>query len=73
MRELDVDILQRNLSNITFCDIESEDFSNTDPNFIKLFRFAQLMLEYVLHSQEYLSAERNELQQNVQQLSTVSD
>ena len=72
MRELDVSCLQKNLTNITFCDIEGEDLSNTDPNFIKLFRIAQLMLEYVLHSQEYLSEQKDMLEGRVQALSTVS-
>ncbi len=71
MRELDVACLQRNLTNITFCDIESEDLASTDPNFIKLFRLAQLMLEYVLHSQDYLAREKDLLESRVQALSLV--
>lgn len=71
MRELDVDCLQRNLTNLTFCDIESEDLSDTDPNFIKLFRLAQLMLEYVLHSQDFLTSEKDLLDQRAQHLAMV--
>jgi hypothetical protein len=71
MRELDVESLQRNLTNITFCDIESEDLGNVDSNFIKLFRLAQLMLEYVLHSQDFLSAEKDALDQRVQHIASV--
>ena len=73
MRELDVDCLQRNLTNLTFCDIESEDLSDTDPNFIKLFRLAQLMLEYVLHSQDFLTSEKDSLDQRAQHLAMVME
>ncbi|KAJ3042453.1 Zinc finger protein dzip1 [Rhizophlyctis rosea] len=56
-REVWVDImaLQDTMENITFCDIEAEDMRCADPNFIKLFQLAQLMIEYLLHSQDYLA------------------
>ena len=51
VRNLDIDTLQDNLINIAFCDIEAEDLRNVDPNFIKMFKLSQLMLEYVLFHQ----------------------
>ena len=66
-REMDVQALQHNISNVTFCDVASEvyisqpcgwdfsdsvslqqDFQGVDGNFIKLFRLAQLTIEYLL-------------------------
>ena len=70
-REMDVQALQQNISNVTFCDVASEaskpllilwicgfmqelcllqDFQGVDGNFIKLFRLAQLTIEYLLVS-----------------------
>ncbi|XP_063429640.1 cilium assembly protein DZIP1L-like [Mytilus trossulus] len=55
-RTLDFNALQENILNITFCNIESEmDLRMIDPNFVKLFKLAQLTIEYLLHSQEYLT------------------
>ncbi|KAL5004931.1 hypothetical protein ScPMuIL_018387 [Solemya velum] len=55
-RTLDFTALQENIMNITFCNIEGElDLSMVDPNFIKLFKLAQLTIEYLLHSQDYLT------------------
>jgi zinc finger protein DZIP1 len=39
-----------------------------DSNFIKLFRLAQLTIEYLLHSQQYLSDQRTQCEQHIQQL-----
>lgn len=50
----DVATLQTLLHNITFCDITTEDLRGVDANFLKVFQLAQLMLEYVLQSQEEL-------------------
>ncbi|XP_078614709.1 cilium assembly protein DZIP1L-like [Branchiostoma floridae x Branchiostoma japonicum] len=55
-RELDFHSLQDNIMNITFCDIQQEvDLRMVDPTFVKLFRLAQLTIEYLLHSQDYLT------------------
>ncbi|XP_077987588.1 uncharacterized protein LOC144442190 isoform X1 [Glandiceps talaboti] len=55
-RDLDFTILQDNIMNLTFCNIEQEiDTRTIDPNFIKLFKLAQLTIEYLLHSQDYLA------------------
>nr|XP_006823292.1 PREDICTED: zinc finger protein Dzip1-like [Saccoglossus kowalevskii] len=55
-RDLDFTVLQDNIMNLTFCNIEQElDTRMIDPNFLKLFKLAQLTIEYLLHSQEYLA------------------
>jgi len=54
-REVDVDAIQENIQNITYCNIEQEiGYQTVDPNFLKLFRLAQLTIEYLLHCQDYL-------------------
>lgn len=40
-REMDVGVLQKLLQSVTFCNIESEDLSDVDPNIVKLFRLSQ--------------------------------
>ncbi|BFZ00648.1 hypothetical protein BsWGS_03687 [Bradybaena similaris] len=55
-RTLDFTTLQENIMNITFCNLEAElDIRTVDPNFVKLFKLAQLTIEYLLHSQEFLA------------------
>uniref|UniRef100_A0A0X3Q5A9 Zinc finger protein Dzip1 n=3 Tax=Schistocephalus solidus TaxID=70667 RepID=A0A0X3Q5A9_SCHSO len=54
--QMDIDALQENLVSVAFCDITSElDTRYVDTNFIKLFQLAQLLIEYLLYSQEYLT------------------
>lgn len=56
-RDVDIQTLQENTSNVTFCDVQAELEPNSlDPNFIKLFRLAQLIIEYLMYSQECLSS-----------------
>jgi zinc finger protein DZIP1 len=52
VRDTDFQSLQENVMNVAFCDIEREDFS-IDSNFLKLFKLAQLIIEYVLVSVAY--------------------
>ncbi|XP_048454357.1 cilium assembly protein DZIP1 [Rhincodon typus] len=58
--ELDFVTLQENIMNITFCNMDTEKCpycqNPLDPTLLKLFRLAQLTIEYLLHSQEYLTA-----------------
>lgn len=54
-REVDFRTLQQNINNVTFCDIESEIGPSVDPNYVKLFKLAQLTIEYLLNSQQYLT------------------
>lgn len=57
--QLDVDALQEHVSTITFCSLDGERCqrcqSPVDPALIKLFRLAQLTVEWLLHCQEYLT------------------
>lgn len=54
--QMDIDALQDNLVSVAFCDINSEiDTRYVDTNFIKLFQLAQLLIEYLLYSQDYLT------------------
>ncbi|KNE54236.1 hypothetical protein AMAG_00226 [Allomyces macrogynus ATCC 38327] len=53
-REIDLGALQEVMDNVAYCDIESEDLRYTDPNFVKLFQLAQLVIEYLLHCQDVL-------------------
>eukprot|EP00127_Corallochytrium_limacisporum_P006293 Clim_evm4s225 gene=Clim_evmTU4s225 len=54
IRTVDVKALAINLDNICFADLDAEDFQFLDPNFSKLFRLSQLIIEYLCHSQEHL-------------------
>jgi hypothetical protein len=55
VREVDIDLLQIHIENITFCNLREEDLRYlTDPQIVKLFRISQLMLEYLLYSQDKL-------------------
>lgn len=65
-RTLDFNALQENIMNLTFCNIEAElDVRMVDPNFIKLFKLAQLTIEYLLHSQEYLTGVVSNMEEKI--------
>ncbi len=57
--ELDCHTLQEHITEVTFCSVEGERCqrcqSPVDPALVKLFRLAQLTVEYLLHSQDCLS------------------
>ncbi|CAM5139410.1 unnamed protein product [Eretmochelys imbricata] len=59
-RELDVTTLQENIVSVTFCNLDSEKCPHCqqpiDPVLLKVLKMAQLTIEYLLHSQEYLTA-----------------
>ncbi|KYO36066.1 zinc finger protein DZIP1L isoform B [Alligator mississippiensis] len=59
-RELDMTTLQESINSVTFCNLDSEKCpycqQPVDPVLLKVFKMAQLTIEYLLHSQEYLSA-----------------
>ncbi|XP_012878422.1 PREDICTED: zinc finger protein DZIP1 [Dipodomys ordii] len=58
---VDVLTLQENIMNITFCKLEDEKCphcqSGVDPVLLKLIRLAQLTIEYLMHSQDFLTAQ----------------
>lgn len=65
IREVDIDTLEMVLDTIAFGDIQGEDTRNfTEANFVKIFRLAQLMVEYLLHVQELLADHKSELLQS---------
>lgn len=57
--QLDVDTLQEHIGTVTFCSLEGERCQRcqtpVDPALIKLFRLAQLTVEWLLHCQEFLA------------------
>jgi zinc finger protein DZIP1 len=55
IREVDVDILQQHLEDLTFCLFNEEDLEYfTDRQVVKMFRLSQLTIEYLLYSQGQL-------------------
>ncbi|NWS69498.1 DZIP1 protein, partial [Crotophaga sulcirostris] len=66
-REGDVAALQEHLEHVTFCSAERERCPHcqapADPLLLKLLHLAQLCTEYLLHSQEYLSAQLGSLEE----------
>ncbi|NXC41139.1 DZIP1 protein, partial [Penelope pileata] len=66
-REGDVAALQEHLEHVTFCSAERERCPHcqgpADPLLLRLLRLAQLSTEYLLHSQEYLSAQLSSLEE----------
>ncbi|KAF7253851.1 Zinc finger protein DZIP1L [Varanus komodoensis] len=59
-RELDLSTLQDNIKGVTFCNLDGEKCpycqQPVDPVLLKVLKMAQLIIEYLLHSQECLSA-----------------
>ncbi|KAJ8350058.1 hypothetical protein SKAU_G00251880 [Synaphobranchus kaupii] len=57
--ELDFHTLQEHVMGVTFCTVEQERCpycqNPVDPVLLKLFRLAQLTVEYLLHSQDFLT------------------
>ncbi|NWU95162.1 DZIP1 protein, partial [Upupa epops] len=66
-RDGDVAALQEHLELVTFCSAERELCPHcqrpADPLLLKLLRLAQLCTEYLLHSQDYLSARLSGLEE----------
>lgn len=69
-REMDVGVLQDFIKAVTFCALEGERCPNcngpADPSLIKLVRMSQLSTEYLLHCQDYLSAQLSGLEERLQ-------
>ncbi|XP_037656152.1 zinc finger protein DZIP1 [Choloepus didactylus] len=66
---VDVLTLQENIMNITFCKLEDEKCphcqSSVDPVLLKLIRLAQLTIEYLLHSQDFLTSQLHTLEERL--------
>ncbi|CAF0757494.1 unnamed protein product [Adineta steineri] len=57
-RDMDFQALQDNLEQITLCNIDTEiDSRAMDPNFIKLYKMAQLTIEYLLLCQDQITTQ----------------
>uniref|UniRef100_A0A674NCC1 C2H2-type domain-containing protein n=1 Tax=Takifugu rubripes TaxID=31033 RepID=A0A674NCC1_TAKRU len=58
VRTVDIDALQEYISDVTYCSLETvrcpQCMSPADPTLVKLFRLAQLSLEWLHHCQEKL-------------------
>ncbi|XP_035175080.1 zinc finger protein DZIP1 isoform X2 [Oxyura jamaicensis] len=76
-REGDVAALQEHLEHVTFCSAERERCPHcqapADPLLLKLLRLAQLCTEYLLHSQEYLSAQLGGLEEALREARAQRD
>ena len=68
--ELDFQTLQEHIAGVTFCSIEAERCQRcqapVDSAVLKLFRLSQLTVEYLLHSQDYLSLSLQAAEERVQ-------
>ncbi len=63
VREVDLDTLEKITGIVAYGDIEAEDTRHlTELNFLKVFRCAQLVCEYLLYVQDCLQATNNWLQ-----------
>ncbi|KAF8563941.1 hypothetical protein P879_03870 [Paragonimus westermani] len=70
--QIDIETLQELLSCVAFCDITSEiDIRYVDANLIKLFQLAQLLVEYLLYSQDYLKSTVNALKEENEELKSI--
>ncbi|XP_064418508.1 cilium assembly protein DZIP1L isoform X2 [Latimeria chalumnae] len=69
-RELDVAVLQENITSVAFCNLDSERCPHCqnpmDPVLLKVFKLAQLTIEYLLHSQDFLTASIQLLEERLQ-------
>lgn len=65
IRDTDLDTLEQLVACLTWGDIEAEDTRHlSEGNFVKVFRLAQLLLEYLLYVQENLKYTNGVLDQS---------
>jgi zinc finger protein DZIP1 len=56
-KELDLQTLESLLNNITYANLDRDDLERLgDQHFVKLFRIAQLTIEYLLYTQDYFQS-----------------
>lgn len=69
-REMDIGLLQEHITGVTFCDVGSERCphcrGSLDPALVKVLRMSQFSTEYLLHCQDYLSAQLASLEERLQ-------
>eukprot|EP01052_Picozoa_sp_SAG31_P012231 SAG31_NODE_710_length_12681_cov_5.880277_2_plen_364_part_00 len=74
VRNIDVDTLQDHLEMITFCNAATSDVAQyADPNFIKLFRLSQLIIEYTLYTMEIIDEARLNIEKELASAKKVAD
>ena len=62
VKETDIDVLQAFLENLTFSNLREDDLRfMTDQLVIKIFRIAQMTIEYLLFAQDRLASDLHEL------------
>ncbi|KAJ3320558.1 Zinc finger protein dzip1 [Boothiomyces sp. JEL0866] len=66
VRKNDIESLQNIIENVTFCDVQDSgvslvtlDLETVDPNMLKLFQLAQLIIEFLLYTQTDLIQKNN--------------
>ncbi|MPC20259.1 Zinc finger protein Dzip1 [Portunus trituberculatus] len=67
-----IEVLQENLTQIAFCDAETEFDLGTvsgQRNLLKMFRLSQLTVQYLFMSQDFMETQLKEVQEEAQQLS----
>ena len=70
-KTVDYRALQDSIRQITYCDAGKEfDSEAADPNLVKVFRMSQLIIEYLLQSQDFLA---NNLANVEQRLNTTME
>lgn len=73
-REVNIDTLQDHLEMVAFANAAGADCAQyADPNFIKVFQLAQLMIEYCLYSQEVIDEARLNLQKEYETQKAKAD
>jgi hypothetical protein len=64
INEVDIDALQNHLENVAFSALNEDDLEHLpDPLIVKLFRLAQLLIEYLLYAQDQLTSNLKKLAQ----------
>ena len=66
----DSNILNKILPYIVFCNIANEFTERIDPIFLKLYRLAQIIIEYFIHSQHQFTEHFSSVQKEYDQLKT---
>ncbi|KAK8395551.1 hypothetical protein O3P69_005571 [Scylla paramamosain] len=67
-----IEILQENLTQVAFCDAETEFDLGTvagQRNLLKMFRLSQLTVQYLFMSQDFMETQLKETQEEAQQVS----
>ena len=70
--QLDFEALQENIDAVANCSITDEvDQRAMDPNFSKLFKLAQMIIQYLLYSQDYLVNLNTEIEEKISETEKV--